>query len=203
MPNSSQSSASPISLRTIRERLDRHPPARLADSADLRHAAVALILRDSPVGPELLIIGRAEHPDDPWSGHLGFPGGRVEPSDASPERAAVRETEEEIGLALDISARRIGALSELRARARLEVLSMSIFPFVYELVGPISLQPNEEVAMVCWVPLSFFLNPSNRSTMPHPNDPQWVLPCYQLGERLFWGLSLRMLDDLLKDDGRR
>ena len=34
--------------------------------------------------------------------------------------------------------------------------------------------------------------------MPHPNDPDRVLPCYPLGERVLWGLSLRMLDDLLE-----
>lgn len=189
----------PLSVGGVREKLVRHSPTRLANSGELRHAAVVLLLREAhaDAGAELLIIGRAEHPDDPWSGHLGFPGGRVESTDATPEHAALRETEEELGLDLGKYARRIGALSELRARAMMRLLPMSIFPFVYELIEPVAFRKNEEVATTCWVPLDYFLNPANRSTMPHPREPDQSLPCYPLGDRIFWGLSLAMLDELL------
>ena len=186
-----------LNLPRIREKLARHTPRFLPESEGLRHAAVALILRENGAKQEILIIRRAEDPQDPWSGHLGFPGGRLEPDDASPERAAVRETVEEVGLSLDVCARRIGALSEIRARSLLQPLPLSIFPFVYELVQPAAVQQNEEVATACWVPLRFFLNRSNRTTMPHPRDPQHILPCYPLGGRALWGMSLAMLDELL------
>ncbi|HEX9187840.1 MAG TPA: NUDIX domain-containing protein, partial [Vicinamibacteria bacterium] len=82
-------------------------------------AAVALVLRDGvPAGPELLVIRRAEHEQDPWSGHMGFPGGRAEPSDPSPEATAVRETLEETGLDLARDGSRLGALDEMKALAR-------------------------------------------------------------------------------------
>ncbi|HSD27317.1 MAG TPA: CoA pyrophosphatase, partial [Vicinamibacteria bacterium] len=56
-------------------------PLRVAGGAP--RAAVALVLRDGgPGGIELLRIRRAEHDLDPWSGHVGFPGGRAEPGDA-------------------------------------------------------------------------------------------------------------------------
>jgi len=209
MPNSLPSFHSqlpigtPFPLEKIREKLARHIPGQLEDSAHLKHAAVALILRETDNGAEILIIGRAEHPDDPWSGHLGFPGGRVEPSDESPERAAVRETEEELGVLLDSCTRRIGALSELRARAQMQFIPMSIFPFVYELVEPIVLHKSDEVAMASWIPVGFFLGADNRTTMPHPVHPERVLPCYKMGERIFWGLSLTMLDELLEGFGVR
>ncbi len=68
---------------------------------DAPRAAVALVLRDAgPGGIELLFIRRAEHEKDPWSGHMGFPGGRAEPGDAGLEGTAVRETLEETGLDL-------------------------------------------------------------------------------------------------------
>jgi 8-oxo-dGTP pyrophosphatase MutT (NUDIX family) len=61
--------------------------------SDVPRAAVALVLRDGAPGEvELLFIRRAEHEKDPWSGHMGFPGGRAEPGDASLEATAVRET---------------------------------------------------------------------------------------------------------------
>lgn len=188
-----------LNLTRIREKLAQHTPRFLPESEGLRHAAVAIILREYGAGrkQEVLIIRRAEDPQDPWSGHLGFPGGRLEPEDASPERAAVRETGEEVGLSLDICARRIGALSEIRARSLMQSLPLTIFPFVYELVHPAVVQPNEEVATACWVSLGFFLNRANRTTMPHPRNPQHILPCYPLGGRALWGMSLAMLDELL------
>lgn len=199
MPSSSFSApvAGALSLERVRARLARLSPTLLAESATLAHAAVALILREGKRGPDLLIIRRAEHPGDPWSGHLGFPGGRMEPEDASPERTAVRETQEELGLTLDRCARRIGVLSELRARTLMQMVPLSIFPFVYEMVEAAPLRQNEEVATACWVPLGFFLNRANRTTMPHPRDPRHILPCYPLGERALWGVSLAMLDELL------
>src|SRR6185369_3871770 len=60
-------------------------------------AAVAMILRQGPGGLEMLFIERAEHENDPWSGNLAFPGGKVEPGE-EPRQAAERETLEEIGL---------------------------------------------------------------------------------------------------------
>lgn len=195
----SPSARVPLSLGRIREKLARHAPSRLPESCTMGHAAVALILRENASGADLLIIRRAEQPNDPWSGHLGFPGGRLEPADTSPERAAVRETEEELGLALDTCAQFIGTLSEIRARSLSHLMPLSIFPFVYELVEPTPLRKNEEVATACWVPLGFFLNRANRATMPHPRDPRHILPCYPLGDRAIWGLSLAMLDELIDE----
>ena len=76
------------------------PTPHLVGSTDKTRAAVAVVLGPTPEGLQLLFIERAQHPDDPWSGHIAFPGGRIEADDPSPRAAAERETLEEVGLDL-------------------------------------------------------------------------------------------------------
>lgn len=187
----------PVALTRIRRQLARYCPRTLPESRELAHAAVALILREEVEGPEVLVIWRAEQPGDPWSGHLGFPGGRVEPGDGDLDRTAVRETMEELGICLDSCANFLGRLSEIRARSLSRMLPMSITPFVCEMVTPATPHLNGEVVKTRWIPLRFFLESSNRSMMPHPGDPTLTVPCYCLGDRAIWGMSLAMLDELL------
>lgn len=164
-----------------------------------RRAAVAAIFRDGEGGTDVLLIHRAEHPLDPWSGHVAFPGGRVDPTDASPRHAAVRETREEIGLDLERQATPLGRLSDLGAVARGRRLGLVIEPFAYELVedGPLTL--NEEVQEAFWLPLSHLVERSNRSTMDYDRRGTMVaLPCYHWHGHLLWGLTLRILDEVVE-----
>jgi 8-oxo-dGTP pyrophosphatase MutT (NUDIX family) len=188
-----------LALTRIRHQLARYSPRVLAESVELAHAAVALILRETSGEAEVLVIWRAEQPGDPWSGHLGFPGGRVEPGDVSLDRTAVRETREELGICLDSCARFLGRLSEIRARSLSRMLPMSIIPFVCELVNPATQRLNGEVVKTRWIPLRYFLNRANRATMSHPGDPTQTVSCYPLEDRAIWGMSLAMIDELLLD----
>lgn len=196
-PSSSPKRETAPDLPLIRSRLPRYCPQALAESAELSHAAVALILRGGEAGAEVLVIWRAEQPGDPWSGHLGFPGGRVEPGDATLERTAVRETMEELGIGLDSCARFLGRLSEIRARSLWRMMPLSIAPFVCELLEPVTPRLNGEVVKTRWVPLRYFADQANRAAMPNPRDPSVHVPCYPLGDRAIWGMSLAMLDELL------
>ncbi len=64
-----------------------------------RIAAVAMVFSPRLDGAmELLMIRRASAPDDPWSGHMAFPGGHQDPEDDTPLDTALRETQEEINL---------------------------------------------------------------------------------------------------------
>ena len=188
----------PLSLARIREEVLRYSPRDLAESREMANASVAMILREDGSGEtEILMIRRAEHPRDPWSGHMGFPGGRVESGDATPERAVVRETEEELGLRLDSTAQPVGRLSEIRARSRFEPMPLTIFPFLFALKGSAPLHLNEEVVEAVWIPLSFFLKPENRIEMEHALTHGRPVSCCLFGGRIIWGMSLGMLDELL------
>jgi len=157
-------------------------------------AAVALILRDGERGIELLFIRRADHPQDPWSGQMAFPGGRVEPGDADLIATAKRETDEEIGLDLGQAGELIGALDEVRAMARMRPLELSIQPFVFRLLTASELRLSGEVRSVHWLPLAALLGAELRSTMDyHEGGQSLQFPCVRLDEIVIWGLTYRML----------
>ncbi|MBE0598517.1 MAG: CoA pyrophosphatase, partial [Desulfuromonadales bacterium] len=118
-----------------------------------RHAAVALLLRPTPGGPEMLFIERAECDGDPWSGDLGFPGGKVEPADASSRQAAEREVREEIGVALE-QALYLGRLDDISG-AHLPII---VSCFVWSVPPDPLLMLSEEAVSALWVPLPLLLD---------------------------------------------
>ena len=77
---------------------------------------------------------------------------------------------------------------------------MVIHPFVFALApSHAPLRPNpREVAEAVWVPLDFLRDRGNRSTLEktYAGVPM-TLPCYRYDGRVIWGLTLRMLDELL------
>ena len=166
--------------------------------ADVPRAAVALVLRDGqPGGIELLFIRRAEHEKDPWSGHMGFPGGRAEPGDAGLEGTAVRETLEETGLDLATDGERIGALDEVKALARGRPVDLVIAPFVFRLRRRLDGAPSHEVVSLHWLPLEKLRAPATRSTLQYQHEEMVLdLPCLRIDGLVIWGLTHRMFENL-------
>jgi 8-oxo-dGTP pyrophosphatase MutT (NUDIX family) len=188
-----------VAVADVRAALASVAPRADASVPKSRKAAVAAVFRDTNAGSELLLIRRAEHPRDPWSGHMGFPGGRVNEDDRDPLAAAIRETREELSLDLEASGELIGALSEVRTHLAPSAVPRAVVPFAFDLRdGDVELRTNHEVSEVVWVPLAFLLDRGNRSAMT------WVrrgvplpLPCYRVDGRVIWGLTLRVIDELL------
>ena len=172
-------------------------PGRFVPPA--RRAAVAAVLRETKPGLELLFILRANHPRDPWSGQMGWPGGRVNEGDEGPLATALRETREELALDLERDGELLGALSEVRTHLRRGTGPLSVVPFVFKLKGEPTLVPNSEVQEALWVPLSFFLDRTNRGRFVWMGrGVPLVMPCYRFEDRVIWGLTLHMLDELLR-----
>ena len=176
----------------VRRALERRRPRSL-ESAITRRAAVAAVLRETEGGLELLFIRRAEDPKDRWSGHMAFPGGRVEPGDADLEATAVRETAEEIGLDLRAQGELLGGLDEVHAIARGKPVDLGITPFVFRLQGPAQLTMNAEVTSLHWLPLDDLVGDRHLTTFEYLHEGTPLqLPCLRIGDVVIWGLTYRM-----------
>ncbi|TVP56785.1 MAG: CoA pyrophosphatase [Halomonadaceae bacterium] len=169
----------------------------------LRHrvsrAAVALIYRRSEAGEmQLLFIQRALRHGDPWSGHMAFPGGRLEQQDTSSEHTATRETLEETGLDLTRHGRHQARLSDLLTRQHNRWRPMVVTPHVFEWAGPETLAFNHEVQQRVWVPLSHLSDPANQSTLRWSTRfGHLKMPCVRYQGHCIWGLSYSMLQEFL------
>lgn len=179
--------------RELQRRLLLRPLSSLR--AERRAAVAAVLHLADPIS--LLLMVRAEHPCDPWSGHISFPGGRCEAQEA-PLDAALRELFEELGFRLPHSSV-LGRLDDLQAVAGRRIQPMVISPFVMACRESPSFQlDTSEVQSTLWVPLKDLINPEHRRTMEYSvNDQSKVLPCVHYDGRVIWGLTLRMIDQLL------
>jgi 8-oxo-dGTP pyrophosphatase MutT (NUDIX family) len=195
------------SMRVVRERVTARlvdaaytTTKELADGPGQGRAAVAIVVREGTDGPQVLLIRRADHPGDAWSGHMAFPGGREDPQDENLLATAIRETLEEVGLDLGQAGRLLGQLASLPAMARGRPVGMTIVPFVFELVADAELLYSEEVVEAVWVPLDPLLQGQLRTTLTVDRDggERVDLPAHDVGGRVVWGLTYRMLDSLFE-----
>lgn len=190
-----------ITWEDIRGAVGSRPAARVGEAVGSR-AAVAAILREGEDGLDLLFIRRAEHPDDPWSGQMAFPGGRAEPGDADLLATAIRETLEETAIDLARDAEALGPLDEVRAMARMRPMDLAITPFVFRLRAPIAPVLSDEVRSLHWLALDDLVRPDLRSTMDYTHrDAVLRFPCLRVRDLVIWGLTYRMFLGLLERMG--
>ena len=182
-----------LEIEDIKTRLASYQP-RLSNMDAERQAAVAMILRHGEKGTEVLFIQRAEFKNDPWSGDLGFPGGRIEADDPSPRAAAERETWEEIGYTLT-DTNYLGRCDDMAGA----FLSVRISCFVYTISADAVFRINGEVVKYFWIPLATLLDPQRNRHMHffhRGSDRQHpVVHLNEWSSRPLWGITYRLVDN--------
>jgi 8-oxo-dGTP pyrophosphatase MutT (NUDIX family) len=179
-------------ILALRHRLASPPPRRRRLAAsDLRQAAVLVPLYVDAGELWTVLTQRAE--DLPsHRGQIAFPGGGRELKE-DPWGAALRESQEEIGL--DPKAvLRLGELDEVESPAGFRVI-----PCVGAIPQGTKFTPNAgEIADIFRLPLSAFANPrlvEEREVLL--NGVARSLRIYHIGQRTIWGLTARVLQNLL------
>lgn len=188
--------AHPLIARIAAALAQRESPIAERDEP-YSEAAVALILRPrSDADCDLLLIRRAQRADDPWSGQIALPGGRLARGDASLEHTAFRETSEEVGLDLRTCGQVLGALAELRPRTP-SLPPIIVRPYVVALQGAPEARLSEEVAEVRWVALGALFAPAARGrTTVTVRDHRLSVEAITQGDFTIWGMTERILSGL-------
>lgn len=164
---------------------------QLVERAGAREAAVLVPVVDRPAGAQVILTTRAKNLRK-HSGQIAFPGGSIDPEDASPEAAALREAHEEI--ALD------GRFVEPVGRLPRYVTTTGfrITPVLAVVRPGFALTPDPaEVHDVFEVPLAFLMDGANHARESRlwqgRERHYYVMP---FGERFIWGVTAGILRTL-------
>jgi 8-oxo-dGTP pyrophosphatase MutT (NUDIX family) len=184
-----------LTPESVRTKLAARAPKIVPRGEQTRLASVAAILRFG-AEVEVLLIKRAEHPDDPWSGHMAFPGGRAHEGDLDLVATAIRETREEVGIDLSAAGTLLGRLDDVQAMSRARPVDLVIVPHVFSLEREASLKvARSEVELALWAPIAPMLRNESLTSRSYVREGIAIdLPGYSVGADVVWGLTYRMLE---------
>lgn len=169
--------------------------------ANARIAAVLNLLHRQDMQWHTVLIRRTVNPKDRHSGQISFPGGRWEERDEALPQAALREAEEEIGVAPE-NVRIIGRLTDLY----IPVSNYLVHPFVGILLEDTIFRPQPgEVEQILTPPLSLFVDKDQRKVADIPIGPNLSIkqaPYFEVDGHFVWGATAMILSEfaaLLQD----
>lgn len=179
-----------LPLRPTRSDFDLNPLAKPERPRDLKPAAVLvpIVQRKEPT---ILFTRRTEHLAR-HAGQVSFPGGRLHSDDRSLVETALRETEEETGIA----AHKVAVAGFLDSYET--VTGFGILPVVGIVPADIHLEPNpHEVAEAFEVPLAFLLDPQNcRRESRIWKEQAREFHAFDYGPHYIWGATAAILVNL-------
>ena len=177
-------------VEEVRKRLEARRGPETPAPVGARRAAVLvpLFVRN---GALWILLTRRTDTLEHHKGQIAFPGGAEEEGDASLLATALRETQEEIGVAGDVVVP-LGTLPTLTT-----VTDFYVAPFVGAIPHPYPFRPAEsEIAELIEVPVQSLFDPGIREEKLLPGRTEPTL-FYHCGPHLIWGATARILTDLL------
>ena len=177
--------------RDIRQRLTDSSPRILAKNYTAEAAVlISIFQRDDQ--PYFLLTQRTQEVAT-HKGQISFPGGLRDEGDSSLRETALRETEEEVGIAADW-VEILGQFDEYRSKTNLLVT-----PYVGFLKAGFTVSPNpQEVERILEVPLHFFSQTRPREEVRQRYGRQVTLYFYEYESDVVWGLTAAIIRDLMK-----
>jgi 8-oxo-dGTP pyrophosphatase MutT (NUDIX family) len=163
------------------------------EDSGARPGAVLMLFGEGERGPDLLLTERA-HTMRSHPGQVSFPGGSVDPEDASPTAAALREAVEEVGVDID-GVDVLATLPELW----LPPSNFAVTPVLawWRESSPVGVVDPAEVHAVFRTPIAELLDPANRVTVTHPAG--YSSPGFLIGDDkdvLLWGFTAGLINKL-------
>ena len=159
-------------------------------------AAVAIIRSLFP-RDSFLILRRVIHPEDPWSGHFSFPGGRKDAQDQDLLATCIRETREETGFLLQADQLQRRLPLEPAGQRSQHHLLVQPFLFTIDKRPTLTLCP-KEIQSACWLRIDEFKNPALHKNVEM--FPGRLFPTYPLEDYYLWGFTYRLLLSILQMD---
>jgi 8-oxo-dGTP pyrophosphatase MutT (NUDIX family) len=140
------------------------------------------------------LIERSAHEKDVHSGQISFPGGSYQEEDGDLLMTALRESEEEIGVAR-AQVQILGALTELY----IPVSNFLVQPYVGVLAQDVPLRPQQgEVAQILLPKLNFFLDDASKMKKNITLGNGMVLsgvPTYDMDGKVIWGATAMIMNE--------
>ncbi|MDG1207482.1 MAG: CoA pyrophosphatase [Pseudomonadales bacterium] len=180
-------------IKDIRKRLNRYQPTLLGDSALLndnaqrKQAAVLLPIVNS-ANPSLVLTERSSQLGS-HAGEVAWPGGKQDKTDSDLKMTALRESEEEIGLA----PQQVEVIAELRPY--ISKFGLLVTPYVGLVAPDVTFVANEdEIASIFHVPLDYLLDdPRDVTNIIERHGERHIVPEYHYEGYRIWGLTSMIL----------
>jgi ADP-ribose pyrophosphatase len=186
-------------IEKLEKIINTRAAVRIKRKGNFTLAAVMMMIREEKDDYSILFIKRFESASDLFSGHMAFPGGKMDKTDRDILETAIRETLEETGVDLKKSGRILGQLDDfnpVNPRANHYIVT----PYVAFLGENIELRLNAmEVARALWIPISHLKDEKNSETR--------ILEKYGTKRKDFvfyyenyviWGMTARILRQFLR-----
>lgn len=186
--------------KNLKKHFKNRKSCEISSGPGYTKASVAVVLNIVNNKMFVLFIKRTENPGDSYSGHVAFPGGKMNDSDTDQLDTALRETVEEIGVNLVENSTYLGRLDDLKP------LSPSgpkfiVSPFIFLLKNEITFNINkDEVEKYMWVSFDHLSDINNMRVRYKEREDEIIEDyVYRYQEFLIWGMTGRIVNSFIKE----